>query len=180
IFFYKFREMATSLFSTGELEMVILAMIAKFEKKEGGEFRHPALTRAVRAHPATQLFVGRLLEGVDTTIRMKQGEINATPLEIWMPQYDKKNQAKLRPPAFHEISDIIGGLTMSINDVWAAKAELVQYDKFGRYYTGKVRVTFYDHFGLDIPDIGPDPTNGSIKKYGMLAGFRGWFILQHM
>lgn len=52
---------------------------------------------------------------------------------------------------------------MSINDVWAAKAALVQYDRVGRYYTGKVRVTFYDHFGLDIPDIGPDPTNGSIK-----------------
>ncbi|OSN00700.1 DUF3289 family protein [Lonsdalea populi] len=180
IFFKKFREMATTLFSSGELKFVILAMIAKFQKKEGGEFRHPALTRAVRAHPETQKFVSRLMEGVDTTIKMKQGEINATSVEIWMPQYDKKNQAKLRPPAFHRTSDIIGGLTMSINDVWAAKAELVQYDRVGRYYTGKVRVTFYDHFGLDIPDIGPDPTNGSIKKYGMLAGFRGWFILQHM
>ncbi|MFP1828732.1 DUF3289 family protein [Lonsdalea quercina] len=80
-----------------------------------------------------------------------------------MNEYDRDNDKKLRPPAFHRTSNIIGGLTMSINDVWAAKAALVQYDRVGRYYTGKVRVTFYDHFGLDIPDIGPDPTNGSIK-----------------
>ncbi|MFP1724275.1 DUF3289 family protein [Lonsdalea quercina] len=180
IFFYKFREMATSLFSTGKLEMVILAMIAKFQKKEGGEFSHPDLTRAVRAHPDTQAFVTTLLSGINGTILLKKGEINALPLEKWMQPYKKENENKLRPPAFHRTSDIIGGLTMSINDVWAAKAELVKYDRVGRFYTGKVRVTFYDHFGLDIPDIGPDPTNGSIKKYGMLAGFRGWFILQHM
>ncbi|RAT70778.1 DUF3289 family protein, partial [Lonsdalea populi] len=180
IFFKKFREMATTLFSSGELKFVILAMIAKFQKKEGGEFRHPALTRAVRAHPETQAFVTRLQSGINTIIRSQRGEINTLPLEVWMQEYNRKNDKKLWPPAFHNTSDIIGGLTMSINDVWAAKAELVQYDRVGRYYTGKVRVTFYDHFGLDIPDIGPDPTNGSIKKYGMLAGFRGWFILQHM
>ncbi|OSN01297.1 MULTISPECIES: DUF3289 family protein [Lonsdalea] len=179
-FFQKFREMTTILFSAGDLKFVILAMIAKFEKKEGGEFRHPDLTRAVRAHPGTQAFVNRLLKGVHRTIKKQQGEINQLPLDNWIPQYQEPGESTLRPPTFHSVSDIYGGLTITINDVWAAKAELVQYDKVGRFYTGKIRVTFYDHFGLDIPDVGPDPTNGSIKKYGMLLGFRSWFILQHL
>ena len=179
-FFSKFREMVTKFFSSGDLKFVILAMIEKFQKKEGGEFRHPALTRAVRAHPGTQEFIMSLLDGINVVIKKREGEINALPLQNWMPQYQTPDKKPLRPPAFHSISDIYGGLTITINDVWAAKAELVQYDRVGRYYTGKVRVTFYDHFGLDLPDVGPDSTNGSIKKYGMLLGFRSWFILQHL
>ncbi|MFP1785901.1 DUF3289 family protein [Lonsdalea quercina] len=180
ILFKKFREMTTTLFSSGDLKFVILAMIAKFEKKEGGEFRHPELTRAVRAHPGTQAFVKRIISGVEATIETQRGEINQLPLDNWMPQYQKPGENILRPPTFHSFKDIYAGLTITINDVWAAKAELVQYNRVGRFYTGKVRVTFYDHFGLDLPDIGPDPTNGSIKKYGMLLGFRSWFILQHL
>lgn len=34
-----------------------------------------------------------------------------------------------------------------------------------------MRVRLYDHFGLDQPDVE--------KKFGYLAGFRAWFVLQH-
>ncbi|WP_026743032.1 DUF3289 family protein [Lonsdalea quercina] len=183
--FFKFRLMATLFFSAGELKMVILAMIAKFEKKEGGEFRHPALTRAVRAHPNTQAFVKTLLQGVDDTIKQNHGEINPVALNDWMMSYQNIIKKSLRPPAFNTFEDkylgwLNGGLTFAINDVWAAKAEIVDFDRCGRFYKGKVRVTFYDHFGLDIPDIGPDPDTAEIKVYSVLGGFRSWFILQHL
>ncbi|MGL6419388.1 DUF3289 family protein [Aeromonas allosaccharophila] len=40
--------------------------------------------------------------------------------------------------------------------------------------------TGYDHFGLDLRDVGPDPTNGHIKEYSLLSVFRSWFIVQHL
>ncbi|MGK4327341.1 DUF3289 family protein [Lonsdalea quercina] len=187
--FIKFRVMAATLFSSGELRNVILAMIAKFEKNEGGEFSHPALTRAARAHPKTQRFIKILLKGINQTLSDNYGEINTPNLDGWMENYnyidDLKVKRKLLPPAFNTTQDRWlgwwnGGLTITVNDVWGAKAEIVEFDRCGRFYKGKVRVTFYDHFGLDTPDIGPDPSNGSIKSYSALGGFRSWFILQHL
>ena len=38
-------------------------------------------------------------------------------------------------------------------------------------FKGTLRVTIFDHFGLDQPDVE--------KIYFNLAGFRAWFVLQH-
>lgn len=69
-----------------------------------------------------------------------------------------------------------GGLTFIMNDVWSYTAELTEYQttKAGNvtFYSGKYRVTLYDHFGLDRPDVE--------KKFVYLAGFRSWFVLQHL
>ena len=49
---------------------------------------------------------------------------------------------------------------------------MVSYTLSGTAYTGQFNVVLYDHFGLDQPDVE--------KKYRFLAGFRAWFILQHL
>ncbi|WP_217809422.1 hypothetical protein, partial [Lonsdalea britannica] len=107
--FIKFRVMAATLFSSGDLRNVILAMIAKFEKNEGGEFSHPALTRAARAHPKTQRFIKMLLDGINKNITMNNGEINTPNLDNWMERYeyvDANNiKRKLLPPAFNTAED---------------------------------------------------------------------------
>ncbi len=43
----------------------------------------------------------------------------------------------------------------------------------GKVYSGRYRVTMFDHFGLDEPDV------DASKMYGNLEGFRAWFILRH-
>ncbi|MCS3460478.1 DUF3289 family protein [Aeromonas sp. BIGb0445] len=179
--FMNLRTMATTLFSAGTLQMVILAMIHKFEKSEGGEFSHPELDRAVRAHPNTQAFSDRLIEGVKVSLKSSDGEPNKLDLKKWMEAY----QGRLFPPSFHTFSDkylgwASGGLTMAINDVWSGRAELVEFERSGRSYKGRLKVTFTDNFGLDLPDVGPDPRTGEIKPYSGLAGFRSWFVLQHL
>ena len=50
------------------------------------------------------------------------------------------------------------------------KIEVTNFSVSGSVYTCKLHYTFYDHFGLDSPDV---------EKYGFLDGFKGWFILQH-
>lgn len=169
------------LFSSGDMQAVILALIAKFEKSEGGEFQDPRLTQAVRRHPNTQRFTQSLTKQVNDYIKAQKGEINGTKLQNWMESYSNS----LRLPAFNTKpgitdmrGDLFSGLTMAVNDVWSGKAQIISFDRFGDYYKGKIRVTFYDHFGLDYSDVGPDNT-GVIKPYGLVAGFRSWFILQH-
>lgn len=94
-----------------------------------------------------------------------------------MQQYSKTSGFRL--PIFNSAADKVQGLTIAVNDVWAGKAEIATYEKFGDFYKGTIKVTLYDHFGLDYPDIGPDPTTGRVKFYGLASGFRSWFVLQH-
>lgn len=117
-----------------------------------------------------------------------KSDINGHPLKKWHEAYNGK-----KPPSLFAFnkrfgfslengveSDVFNGLTMAINGVWAGKAEITRFERAGGFYKGNVRITFYDHFGLDLPDVGPDPDTGTVKPYGLLPGFRSWFILQHL
>ncbi|WP_461603563.1 DUF3289 family protein [Aeromonas salmonicida] len=176
--FQTFRDMAVGYFSSGDLKMNTLAMIQHFEKSTGSDYRNPVLTKAVRIHPKTQAFSQTIIDEVVTQTKQLDGEINKLDLSKLMDGY-KARHAGFRLPSFSAAADILSGTTIAINDVWAGKAEITKYEKFGNFFKGTVRITLFDHFGLDAPDIGPDPTTGHIKPYGLLPGFRAWFILQH-
>jgi len=175
---HTFREMATFWFSDDSLKMNTLAMIQHFEKGKGADYRNTSLTKAVRIHPKTQAFSKTIIDEVVAQNKQLKGEINQLDLAKLMDGY-KARQQGFRLPNFSSFSDITSGTTIAINDVWAGKAEITKYDKFGNFFKGTIRITFFDHFGLDTPDIGPDPTTGHIKLYGAMPGFRAWFILQH-
>ena len=87
VFFSSFRNMAT-LFATGDLKMNILAMIAKFEKSEGGEYRNQAMTRAVRGHPTTIKFSDTLIKEVKAKLAEIDGDVNKLVLNDLMQQYN--------------------------------------------------------------------------------------------
>lgn len=184
--FATWRNMTTTIFSSGEMKMVLLAMIHKVQKREGGEFRHPLLDKAVREHPKTKNFSNNILNGVNDKIKAMRSDINGLPLNEWMLSYKRppnlfafNNRASFSQERGFE-SDVLNGLTMAINGIWAGKAEITKFERAGGLYKGTVKITFYDHFGLDLPDIGPDPNTGEVKPYGLLPGFRSWFILQHL
>ncbi|MGL5557023.1 MAG: DUF3289 family protein, partial [Aeromonas veronii] len=186
--FATWRNMTTSLFSSGEMKMVLLKMIHKVQKRERGEFRDPVLNRMVRAHPKTQEFSSVILDAVDLKIKEMKSDINGLSLKEWYSTHKNgkppslfafNNRASFSQNRGFE-SDVLNGLTMAINGIWAGKAEIIKFERACGFYKGKVRITFYDHFGLDLPDIGPDPNTGAVKPYGLLPGFRAWFILQHL
>ena len=41
----------------------------------------------------------------------------------------------------------------------------------GHSFKAKLSITVYDHFGLDRNDV---------VKFGLLAGFRAWYLLQQV
>lgn len=63
------------------------------------------------------------------------------------------------------------GMTISINDLWGSNVSIIDYSYNDGEFSGVLRFSLYDHFGLDQPDVE--------KIYVNLAGFRAWFVLQH-
>ena len=76
----------------------------------------------------------------------------------------------IKQPVFNKALDKINGLTMCVNGLWGNEIIVEKYSCDGTSYSGTLRFTLYDHFGLDEEDI---------NKYGELVGFRDWYILQH-
>lgn len=66
---------------------------------------------------------------------------------------------------------LLGGMTLSINDLWGSSVDISTLEVKGNSYNGVLHFQLYDHFGLDQPDVE--------KIYVNLAGFRAWFVLQH-
>lgn len=71
----------------------------------------------------------------------------------------------------------VPGLTLAIDSWLGDKIEIVRYETDEETYSAVLRITFYDHFGLDTSDLS-DKKYGSLTA-GKLPGFRQWFIIQH-
>lgn len=158
------RLMAHGLFASGDLSTNIGLMIDKFQRNEGGVYTNDILTNAVYNHPSQQRFVRDAQGAFWDKLVSVSGDANRLP----------NNQLEqLARPIFNSSADTWrGGLTIAINDVWAYDVDLVDYDREGDNYSANVKLTLHDHFGLDEPDV--------TKVYGWGAGFRAWFVLQHL
>lgn len=77
---------------------------------------------------------------------------------------------EINQPVYNTANDKITGLTICIDGLWGNQIEVKSYSQSGNSYSGVLSFTLYDHFGLDAADV---------EKYGFLAGFRSWYILQH-
>jgi hypothetical protein len=170
------ESMCTTLFSTAPLEAVVRSIIKKFKDKgpvraaakntRADAFTDPVLTKAALDHQSMKDFVAKAKDLSVQTIRDASGEIDKAKAFTISPQ-----------PIFHDKSDIVNGLTIIINDTWAYDVDLIDYHLVdAKKFKGKIKITVYDHFGLDEPDLDAN----LFKPYGMVDGFRAWFILQHL
>lgn len=174
ILFYELKFMSTGIFSTGEMEDVIVSMIDHFKKGTGADYSNATLTKHAKAHDTTKAYVKVVKSGLIEELKKNNG--NLMPL-----QFDESTK-KANPiynhiqkeadfPVFHSNSDIIGGLTITVNDTWGNFIEVRDYTFDNNKFKGTLHFCIYDHFGLDKPDVE--------KIYVNLAGFRAWFVLQH-
>ena len=170
------ESMCTTLFSTAPLETVVRSIVRKFKDKgpirtavkntRADAFTDPVLTKAALDHQSMKDFVAKAKDLSVQTIRDASGDINKAKAFTISPQ-----------PIFHDKSDIVNGLTIIINDTWAYDVDLIDYHLVdAKKFKGKIKITVYDHFGLDEPDLDAN----LFKPYGMVDGFRAWFILQHL
>ena len=88
---------------------------------------------------------------------------------------DVNDKAKFSTYAYDGF-DILSGLTIAIHAWTESKVDVVKYEQKGNNYSGTLKFTLIDNFGLDKEDLDNDRWN---QKYGILSGFRSWYILQH-
>lgn len=173
--FREFEDMSTSLFSTGEMESVILNMISHFEDGTGSDYSNVTLTKAASEHQSTQKYVNDIKGEVIRRLTNNGGNIYDLEFTEEGNQTGKSiynwAQQNISYPRFHENSDIINGLTICVNDTWGNTVEVKDYNFDGEHFSGTLHFCIYDHFGLDKPDVE--------KMYVKLAGFRAWYVLQH-
>ncbi|WP_299190116.1 DUF3289 family protein [uncultured Aquimarina sp.] len=166
--FDDFRIMAFQL-SSGALRENIASMIDKFQNNEGGIYENAELNQAAIESSATERFCAALENDITQRIQNRGGNIAAAE--------DTSIRWQRRPgasPSFArgEDNNLFRGLTIAVNDVWSYEVSVIEYTKKENGYDIKYEVIYWDHFGLDLPDMQ--------KFYSLGAGFRGWFFLQHV
>ena len=163
-----FSSMVTSVFSVGELEKVALKMILNFKNNTGSEFSDPILTEHAKNHDSTKRFCNSIEKLITTKLKSSKG--NLKHLEDETIDWSGKPYGH---PRFNTYKDTFaGGLTICMNDTWAYEILVTDYKLSGNNYELTYEIILYDHFGLDKPDME--------KKYSWGAGFRAWFVLQHL
>jgi hypothetical protein len=176
--FKDFKKMATGLFSTNkwpssgktDMQNNILRMIDKFKSNTGGTYSDPALNNWAKRSSIFMEFERELQRKLHAALKKYRGNVHKINPKV-VGDIDSKIK-------FNTWKDILGGMTIATNDIWAWEVNLTDYELSGLDYTGTYKISLYDHFGLDRPDVDDNSPTGFLP--GKLAGFRAWFILQHL
>ncbi|MEH6995503.1 DUF3289 family protein, partial [Neobacillus drentensis] len=174
ILFDEFEMMSTDLFSTGEMEDVVLDMIDHFEEGTGADYSNQTLTKKASEHETTKAYVDYVKKALVDELKKNGGNLaalrfdNSTKATNTFYQNIQDNASY---PTFSSWNDRIGGLTITVNDTWGNTISVKDFSVENNHFEGVMHVRLYDHFGLDQPDVE--------KMYVNLAGFRAWFVLQH-
>jgi hypothetical protein len=73
--FSQFRDMATSLFATGEGEQNILRMIQRFQDKSGGTYSSAMLDRTAATHHRTLMFLQEFEKQLSRALIKRRGDV---------------------------------------------------------------------------------------------------------
>ena len=79
-----------------------------------------------------------------------------------------------KPPVY---DDKLSGLGFCVDSLYGNRIEVSSYEFDGRKYKYTLHFVMYDIFGLDDKDI--EQRRIAFMPFGVLAGFRSWYILQH-
>jgi hypothetical protein len=171
--FELFNNDAETYFSRGKLQDNIDRMILKMQNKEGGEYTHIDLTAAVMEHENTKLFISQVKKWTTAYFKLDKFKDNIEALRITDNSegiiYNSSFKEKVEKPRFNNREDTFSGIQIATNDIWAYQIYLTKYYLDKNEPHGELRFDFYDHFGLDFPDI---------EKYDNDI-FIAWFVLQH-
>ncbi|HEU4495899.1 MAG TPA: DUF3289 family protein [Flavobacterium sp.] len=184
---FDFKAMSRGLLSRGKLNENIALMISKMQRNEGGIFENQYLTDALLENPATLIYLQQVEDYIAEQLKTKFSKLEEVEdkepyFETSKDTYanskgDRKSNLigkNFTGPAYTWKKDwnVLRGETIALNDIWATQVILKQVLFVGDNYTAKYEVTLWDHFGLDSPDMQ--------KFYSYGAGFRAWFVLQHL
>lgn len=185
-----------SKIENNEMEDVSIEMIDHFLDGSGTDFRNQDLTDFVYNHPSTQRYINGAKNTIIEELISCNGNLGSLKYTgqnikdpankfvftlydvVGKPHYD--NNPK-NPFKGNFLEDTHNGLTLMINDTWGNYIEIEDYKFDGNNFSGKIKFTIYDHFGLDPEDIEKSKKFLKVFNYDFKDqdGFAAWFTLQH-
>jgi hypothetical protein len=167
------RLMINTLFTSESykgLKNVANQMIDRFEKNTGGIFSNELLTEKVKNHKSTLEFLNK----IDKQIKLKLKANLFDPVYLNNERRHYLSERFGRPQFQTNTDTFFSGLTIMINDTWAYEVYVSDFESINENnHQIKLKIILYDHFGLDLPDV-------QNNLYYTFAGFRAWFVLQHL
>lgn len=171
---------------------ILAEMIDHLVDGTGTDYSNNNLTSAVVNHPKTIAYVDAVVELLNNYLSQNSGNISGLyydedlwtnpilrsqhPMVNAMAQGIANGRTELQEP-YYGYGNGVPGLTLAIDSWYGNKFEIVSFNKSGNSYSGTLRFSFYDHFGLDTSDL-EDKKYGNMQA-GFAPGFRQWYILQH-
>ncbi|SEP85694.1 conserved hypothetical protein [Lachnospiraceae bacterium RM5] len=175
-YLYSFKDLVTD-FSMGDMEDTALNMVDHFMDGTGTDYSDATLNAEVENHENSVSYDEGVKECINDLLAENGGNMKAL-------KYDASNRdaslmpAKMRtnPKTDHNPSynDKFSGLGICVDGIYGLKIEVTAFNSEDNSY--ELHYTLYDIYGLDETDI-TDKMYGI--PFGVLAGFRSWYILQH-
>ena len=159
-------------FAANDTQLMAVAneMIDRFISGSGDDYENPVLTKKVLEHPNTQNFIDKTMQTIQKHLNLDGGDLETLKSDFVF----EKDMDKILGPNFNTNPDLFGGLTICLNGTWGYTVDIADYKFDGKNYSGTLRYTLYDHFGLDEFDI-----SGDNWYKGAYAPFAAWYVLQH-
>lgn len=155
-----------SLSGGGEL---LTALIGHFKGSTGTPFSNAYMDQKLKEHPSFHTFVYQKGEGVLDNLIKQLRKILGNINKIYILQ---KGEIISDRTKFNTFKDKLNGMTLAVDDTSAYEVYVDDYKLTApNTFNCNLRIIVYDNYGLDAADI---------AKYGTIAGFRAWYVLQHV
>lgn len=155
-----------SLSGGGEL---LTALIGHFKGSTGTPFSNAYMDQKLKEHPSFHTFVYQKGEGVLDNLIKQLRKILGNINKIYILQ---KGEIISDRTKFNTLKDKLNGMTLAVDDTSAYEVYVDDYKLTApNTFNCNLRIIVYDNYGLDAADI---------AKYGTIAGFRAWYVLQHV
>ena len=171
---------------------ILSEMVDHFVDGTGTDYSNEALTSAVKSHSRTTSYVNSVVTLIKNYISKNKAALGnlAYDENLWTQPVKRashplvsamnteiSNGAKELYLPSYGYNNGVPGLTLALDGFYGNKIKLKNFQNTGSTYSGDLEFTFYDHFGLDTPDLA-DTKYGSLTA-GTFPGFKQWYILQH-
>ena len=164
------------IFSSGEMVNVAQDMVDCFLSGNGGTYSNEILTQKAKNQEDSERYIDETTKIINDWIKDNNGNISGL-------EYNASNRSSsvmvsnmtnnVKPPTYE---DKFSGLGICVDGTYGNQFEITSYKFDGVNYEYTIKYTIYDIFGLDENDISNEDR---LMDFGIFAGFRAWYILQH-
>ena len=155
-----------SLSGGGEL---LTALIGHFKDSTGTPFSNAYMDQKLKEHPSFHTFVYQKDKGVLDNLKKQLKKVLGNIKRVKLLQECEIRSDRTK---FNTLKDKLNGMTLAVDDTSAYEVYVDDYKLTApNTFSCNLRIIVYDNYGLDAEDV---------AKYGTIAGFRAWYVLQHV